>query len=242
MRVRDRDVEEVMQREVVSLAVGDRLDLADDIMRLGRIRHMPVLDGDRVVGIVSSRDLLAASLSRTLDFDSRQRRTFMRSVDVGEVMTRDVVTVATGTTLGEAAASMLRHRIGCLPVVDAEDRFIGLVTETDLIRVTLLSEDESESREIPVQEGKAMANLRKAVDEELETLRRVRDELRVQVHLGKAEAREQWEKLEQRFEEAEARVKRLAREADEPAQELGRAVRLLMQELRDGYRRVRDAL
>ena len=87
-----------------------------------------------------------------------------------------------------------------------------------------------------------MANLRKAVDEELETLRRVRDELRVQVHLGKAEAREQWEKLEQRFEEAEARVKRLAREADEPAQELGRAVRLLMQELRDGYRRVRDAL
>ena len=84
----DRRVEELMESEVVTLAAGDRLDLADDVMRLGHVRHIPVLDDGRVVGIVTHRDLLAASLSKTLSFDPRHRRTFLRSIDVGEVMPR----------------------------------------------------------------------------------------------------------------------------------------------------------
>jgi CBS domain-containing protein len=133
-----------MRRHFVTLAPGDRLDLADDVMKLGRIRHMPVLDGERLVGVVSQRDLLAASLSKALDFEVKERRVFLKSVAVGEVMTRDPVTVSPETSAGEAARLLVRRKIGCLPVVDAKGVMVGLVTETDLLR-TAYGVEEAES-------------------------------------------------------------------------------------------------
>lgn len=127
-------VEAFMQREFVSMGPDDRLDLVDDVMRLGRIRHIPVLDNDKLVGILSQRDLLAASLSKALDFNHAQRRTFLRSVGVAEVMVRDPMTVGPRTTLREAAEIMVRHKVGCLPVVDDAGAAVGIVTETDLLR------------------------------------------------------------------------------------------------------------
>jgi CBS domain-containing membrane protein len=231
MGAEERRVADVMQKEVVSLGRDDHLDLADDVMRLGRIRHMPVLEGGRVVGIVSSRDLLAASLSRALDFDPLQRRTFLRSVAVSEVMSDQVVSVAGDAGLKQAAELMAVRQIGCLPVVAADGSFAGLVTETDLLRAALLS-DEAGSAGAPDS----------WVERELDGLRRVRDELRVQVHLAGAEARERWEELERKFQEAESKARLVAREAEKPAQELGEALRLLLQEIRDCYRNVKDAL
>jgi CBS domain-containing membrane protein len=138
MGVGDRRVSEIMESEIVTLGASDRLDLADDVMRLGHVRHIPVLDDGRVVGIVTHRDLLAASLSKTLSFDPAHRRTFLHSVDVGEVMTRDVATVAPDATLDEAAALLLGRRIGCLPVAKPDGTLVGLVTETDLLRAAFL--------------------------------------------------------------------------------------------------------
>jgi CBS domain-containing protein len=127
-------VAEVMQRDVVFMKPGDRLDLVDDVMNLGRIRHVPVVEGDRLVGVVSQRDLLASSLSQVLDFDGRQRRTFNRSVELSEVMSRNPVTVHADAGLKEAARLMVDHKIGCLPVLGDADEPLGLVTETDLLR------------------------------------------------------------------------------------------------------------
>lgn len=155
MRLFDRPVSEIMQRDVATLSSGDRLDLADDIMNLGRVRHMPVLDDDCLVGIVSSRDLLAASLSLALDFDAQRRRTFMHSVDVGEVMSRDVVTIGPETTLREAAGLLIGNRIGCLPVVKGGDTLVGLVTETDLLRAAFIAGNEDESIEAGSSVGDA---------------------------------------------------------------------------------------
>jgi CBS domain-containing protein len=143
MGVGDRQISEIMESEVVTLAATDRLDLADDVMRLGQVRHIPVLEDGRVVGIVTHRDLLAASLSKALAFDPKQRRTFMHSVDVGEVMVRDVVTIAPEATLGEAASLLLGRRIGCLPVVKPDGTLVGLVTETDLLRAAFGSGDDA---------------------------------------------------------------------------------------------------
>jgi acetoin utilization protein AcuB len=139
---RPRHVVDVMRREFISLQAGDRLDFVDDVMSLGRIRHLPVLEGGRLVGIVSHRDLLASSLSRAIDFDPKDRRTFLRSVDVGEAMTREVVTVRPETPVEEAARLLLRHRVGCLPVVNDEGAPIGLVSETDLLRAAYLDDGE----------------------------------------------------------------------------------------------------
>jgi CBS domain-containing protein len=133
-----------MRRDFVTLSPGDKLDLADDVMKLGRIRHMPVLDGERLVGVVSQRDLLAASLSKALDFEARERRVFLRSVAVEEAMSRDPITVSPETSAGDAARLLVRRKIGCLPVVDAGGATVGLVTETDLLR-SAYEVDEAES-------------------------------------------------------------------------------------------------
>lgn len=126
-------VSTVMQTEFVSVKPGDRLDFVDDVMKLGRIRHMPVIDDGKLVGIVSQRDLLAASLSRALEFDPNHRRSFMRSVDVLEVMSANPIAVAPEATLREAARLIITHKIGCLPVVDDAGVTLGLITETDLL-------------------------------------------------------------------------------------------------------------
>jgi CBS domain-containing protein len=132
-------VEHIMQREFASVRSDERLDFVDDVMALGRVRHLPVVDDGKLVGVVSQRDLLAASLSRALDFDGQERRTFLRSVDVREVMSPRPITVAPGATLEEAAQLLLRHRIGCLPVVGPAGEAVGLVTETDLLRAAYAS-------------------------------------------------------------------------------------------------------
>lgn len=231
----DRPVSELMRREVVTLQQSDHLDLADDIMRLGRIRHLPVLEGERLVGILSSRDLLAASLSRALDFEPMQRRAFLRAVDVKEVMTPGVETARKDDRASAAAVRMLGLKVGCLPVVDAEGRFLGLLTETDLVAAVL----EEEGEMIDVDEG---GRRKHRFESELNELRRVRDELRVQMHLGKAEAEELWEKLEKRFHRAEAEVKKVAGRAEEPLQDVAEAAELLLDEIRNGYRRLREML
>ena len=106
----DRLVSEIMRCEVATLAPDEKLDLAEDIMRLGRVRHMPVTEDSTLVGIVSARDLLAASLSQILEFDWPQRRTFLRSVTVSEVMTAEPVTAQPETTLRAAAKLMLERK------------------------------------------------------------------------------------------------------------------------------------
>ena len=130
----DSAVEHIMQREFASVRSDERLDFVDDVMALGRVRHMPVVDDGKLVGVVSQRDLLAASLTRVLDFDHQERRTFLRSIDVREVMSGRPITVAPSATLSEAASLMLRHKIGCLPVIGPGGEALGLVTETDLLR------------------------------------------------------------------------------------------------------------
>ncbi len=85
-------------------------------------------------------------------------------------------------------------------------------------------------------------DVKKAVSQELEELRGLRDELKVQVHLGKAEARQRWEALEQRWEHLEAKGRMLREEAREPLAEIGETAKELAREIRDGYRHLRSLL
>lgn len=143
MKLASTPVSRIMRTEFASLRATDRLDLADQIMKLGRVRHLPVLDPDgRIVGIVSNRDLLEASLTNVLDFEREQRQGFLRSVDVAEVMTRDVETIAPEAPLAAVASRLIGHRIGCLPVVRDDRVMVGLVTETDLLAAAFLGPPE----------------------------------------------------------------------------------------------------
>lgn len=127
-------VADIMQTKVVTITAGERLSTVEDIMRLGRVRHMPVVRGGELVGVVSERDLLRASLSNLHAVGAEERRAFLHVVEIGEVMSHPPIVIRGDATVEEAAAEMADKKIGCLPVVDADGHLVGLVTETDLLR------------------------------------------------------------------------------------------------------------
>jgi CBS domain-containing protein len=240
-----RRVSEIMHRQVVTLSAKEKLDLTQDIMSLGRVRHLPVVDDQQhVVGVVSDRDLLAAALTNVLDFDPVSRRSFLRSIEVGEVMSKDVVTVGPDTALGEVARILVKRKIGCVPVVNKAGRLVGIATETDLIAAAFLDRDAPDPK-IAIENGTGESektDFAGWMKRELGDLRRMRDDLRVQAHLGKTEFRERWEALERAFDALENKAKRTSRAAEEPLRKLERDLRKLAADLRDGYRRIREAI
>ena len=240
MDLRERPVSEIMQREVATLREQDHLTVADDVMRLGQVRHMPVLAGERLVGIVSNRDLLAASLTSALEFGARERRAFLRSVEVREVMTKDVVSVGPDMTIAKAARILIERRIGCLPVVKGEE-LVGIVTETDLLRAAYLDDEERVVEAVETRR-EDMSEWKERLDQELDEMRRVRDELRVKIHLGRKDAQDRWQQLERRMGELEAHARRAAQRSEAPLHELADATRHLLDELRNGYRDLRKLL
>jgi len=126
-------VRDLMQTEVVTLEVGDTLDLADDIMRLGRIRHMPVTAHGQLVGILSQRDLFRAAISSALQLRPAAEREWLAKIHVREVMTTKVFTIDPDAPVHDAVTRMIEKRVGCLPVVQTS-QLVGLLSESDCLR------------------------------------------------------------------------------------------------------------
>jgi CBS domain-containing protein len=125
MRLPDLRVSDLMSTAVISVKASDTLDHARTTMEVADIRHLPVVDDKfHVVGVLSNRDLLRAA--------SRRGAAKLR---VGTLMTREVVTVHPRTGAAEAAARMLERKIGSLPVVGEDEILVGVVTETDFLRL-----------------------------------------------------------------------------------------------------------
>lgn len=121
-----------MSQPPVTLELDDTLDVAEDVMALGHLRHIPVTVDGKLCGIVSQRDLLRASVSSLLTTREEQRRA-LEGIRVREVAVCDVVTIGPDEPIAHAAAILAEKKIGCMPVVLAGE-LIGIVTETDLLR------------------------------------------------------------------------------------------------------------
>lgn len=121
-----------------------------DLMVDRGIRHLPVVDGERrVVGVLSVEDLRAAlpfSVSPRHAPDPEERARALEW-NVGDVMTHAPLTIREETAIAEAAEKMADQRLGCLPVVDAEGRLAGLLSETDLLHALATSLWSDEVRE-----------------------------------------------------------------------------------------------
>jgi CBS domain-containing protein len=121
-----KTVADIMTRRVIYLREEDNLSRIVEGMEHFGLRHLPVLDGDRLVGMITHRDMLKI-LSAA---DRHEETTFVASI-----MTRDPIAVGPGTTIVEAARILIRARFGCLPVVDEHRNVIGIVTEHDFMKV-----------------------------------------------------------------------------------------------------------
>jgi CBS domain-containing protein len=126
-------VREIMMGSPVTLKPEDTLDLANDVIALGRIRHIPVVDHGRLVGILTERDLIGAAASRIFGLKQKSKSALLKNVLIKEVMKKRVVTAAPDTPIKEIAGLMAEKKIGCVPVVSA-GMVVGLVTTTDILR------------------------------------------------------------------------------------------------------------
>ena len=130
-------VADLMSTDLVTLTEDETLAHAQRCMARGRIRHLPVVRDGRLTGLVTHRDLLAASFSIFAEVERNEQRRIFDTVGVVEAMHRDVVTVSPDLGVAQAAGILLENKYGCLPVVDGEGILIGIVTEADFLRLTV---------------------------------------------------------------------------------------------------------
>jgi CBS domain-containing membrane protein len=131
-------VETVMSTDLITLNEDETLDLVEQVMRLGRVRHLPVTRGSELVGLVTHRDLLRASISALADIGEDERQEMMSRVQVRDIMNVDVKTVTPELPLMQAAAILLQNRYGCLPVVNSRGVLDGILTEADFLRYSMV--------------------------------------------------------------------------------------------------------
>jgi CBS domain-containing protein len=118
-------VGELMTRSnLVTLTETQNLAQAEELLRLHRIRHLPVVRNGKLVGLITHRDLLKAAAKRPPGAPT----------NASEVMVKEVRTVRSDTSTREAVKLMLDNKYGCLPVVGADGELVGILTEADMVR------------------------------------------------------------------------------------------------------------
>ena len=129
-----------MTEKVITITPETTLPEAQRIMLEHKIRRLPVVKSDKLVGIVTLGDIREAKPSDATTLSIYELNYLMDRLTVKDFMTPNPITVPPDATIGEAARLMVEHKIGTLPVVE-KDKLVGIITETDLCRL-LMSQPE----------------------------------------------------------------------------------------------------
>ena len=130
-------VENWMNPNVITVDVSDSMLDASKLLKEHQIRHLPVLRDGKLVGILTDRDLKRASPSDATSLEAHELLYIIANIKVGEIMTRNPITVPYNYTVEEAAEVLMKHRISGMPVLDMEGKVVGTITQTDIFRVFL---------------------------------------------------------------------------------------------------------
>jgi CBS domain-containing protein len=123
-----------MTKEVVKLNLSDDLTKAEKLFKKHHIRHIPVVNGNKIVGMLSYTDLLRISFADAVDDDEMDIDvTVYNMFSVEQVMARNLVKVSPETTIREVAEILSAREFHALPVVE-DELLVGIVTTTDLIK------------------------------------------------------------------------------------------------------------
>ncbi len=150
MRVRD-----FMSVPLITVTPSTPVTEARALMQRRRIRHLLVLDRERLVGIVTDRDIRLNLPSPATSLSVWEINYLLAELRVERVMTRSVITIGPDRPVADAVGLVLEHKIGALPVTEG-GRVVGIITETDLLRAfTQVLEEHAESTASPGLTGKS---------------------------------------------------------------------------------------
>lgn len=129
-------IENWMTKDVVTVTPETSMMKASKIMKEKGVSRLPVVDEKGVlVGIVSDRDVKDASPSKATTLDMHELYYLLSEIKTKDIMTKKVVTIRMGETVDTAAAIMLEHKIGGMPVIDQGSKVVGIVTDSDIFKV-----------------------------------------------------------------------------------------------------------
>ncbi|TIH14745.1 CBS domain-containing protein [Marinifilum sp. JC120] len=127
-----------MTKDVITLSHDRSMMKAAKLMKDNDISRLPIVDEEGVlVGIVSDRDIKEASPSKATTLDMHELYYLLSEIKVKDIMTRKLVSVSVEDTVEKAAVIMEENKIGGLPIVDAEKRCVGIITNTDVFKVLI---------------------------------------------------------------------------------------------------------
>jgi len=142
----------LMTEDLIALRETDSLLSAKRTMDEARIRHLPIIDENGAfVGLLTHRDMLAASVSRLAEIDDETQEEIYAGIPLKEVMRTDVAMASPELPLRQAAEILLTQKYGCLPVV-AGGKLVGILTSSDFIRLSLELMDALEASETATEE------------------------------------------------------------------------------------------
>jgi len=149
-------VEELMTSTVFTVEPHDMIDRVFFLIHYEKVRHLPVIEKGKVVGMVSDRDMYKAlgpkSNSNAIESNKDGTELHVIPKKVQNIMRRGVVSVSPDTLASDAAATMANHKLGALPVIK-DDKLVGILSATDILRVFSKVEHAKELREQRISEG-----------------------------------------------------------------------------------------
>ena len=123
----------IMTKDVITLSLNDDLLTAEKLFKSNHIRHIPVVVGERVVGMLSFTDLLRISFADAVDEDEKTVDAVVYNMfTIEQVMAKNLVSVTSDTLIKEVTEVLSKKEFHALPVID-DDKLVGIVTTTNLI-------------------------------------------------------------------------------------------------------------
>lgn len=129
-------VSEIMTKNLIALNTNDDLTRAEALFKRHHIRHIPVVKEESIIGMLSYSDLLKISFADATDDDRDIDTVVYNMFSIEQVMTKNLVTVSSSTTIKKVAKILAEKEFHALPVVD-DSILVGIVTTTDLIKYML---------------------------------------------------------------------------------------------------------
>jgi CBS domain-containing protein len=127
---------DLMSRNIIAVGPEDEIGNILGSMEKFRFRHLPVVRGDKLVGLVTHRDLLHASSSFLSD-KAAERDEVIGHVHVKDIMQTEILTASPKDRLSELGLLLFEAKVGCVCVVDDDEKLVGIITEADFIRCAL---------------------------------------------------------------------------------------------------------
>jgi acetoin utilization protein AcuB len=126
-----------MSKNVITVEADDSMQQAISLMKERKIRMLPVLQGGKLVGVVSDTDLKRASASDATMLDVHEMLYLISKIKVKDIMTKEPITVSPDCTVEETAVLLMEHKISGVPVVEEGSKVVGVISRDDLFKVLI---------------------------------------------------------------------------------------------------------